>query len=88
MHLFLVHLDSILVPAHSPVVLRLHLLHLLVRELDLLLHQGLLLLKVNVLVIQLVFLLLESPLELRVLGHQLSSIILKVFFVLTCLFVL
>ena len=54
-HLVLVNLDPVLIPLHSPLVLLLHLSCLGLSKLDLLLHECLLLLKCDVLGIEIVF---------------------------------
>ena len=73
LHFFLVHLYPVLIPRHSPIVLCLHLLQLLVRERDLLLHQCLFLLEINVLLVQFVLFFLESLLEIGVLMRHVGS---------------
>ena len=74
LHLVFVNLDPVFVSLHSPLVLGLHLCGLCLCELNLLLHEGTILLEVDVLVVQFIFALVKLALELIVLLSDFNAL--------------
>ena len=81
-HLVLIDLDSVLVALDRALILGLHLCRLRLSKLDLLGHEGSVLLKVDILVVQFVLSLIKLALDVREFLAELYPLQLKLFLVL------